>query len=510
MYSLRSIAARLAIAAAICFNSALLGACGGAVVVREPLATGVPTPLKAGRSMELKVLVFNVEYGGGPATDRVIRQVDADVVGVLESYDRLPEIAAATGYPYFNTSLQILSRYPILEPSGGDGQYAFIEVQPGFAVVFCNIHLDYVRYGPDGLRAGLAVADVIATENVVRTSAIAGQLHTLPPLADRGYAVILTGDFNEPSSLDYTEATAHVAQAPKAAVAWPVSEALLTAGFRDSFRDVHPDPVKYPGITFPDLNDRIDFIYASGPTRTVSSALVGEEGGPGVSIGVSPWTSDHRAVVSTFLVTPRALPALVAVDARLLTFGDMVTVTYEAPGSSGNAVAIVIPGGDPGSAVLRQDAPGARGRLMFDTSALDPTSYDTVLTGRDGTEIARVSILLRARDARIRLTTDRQDYAVGEPIKIMWADGPANRWDWVAIYRASAADRTADSYLIWAYTGIHSSGTVPPSVAGSLTLGPDAEGGPWPLPPGDYVVHYLLADQYESAGSAGFTVTNEL
>lgn len=502
--------ARLAVAAAIVFNAALLGACGGAVVKQEPLETSVPTPLKAGRPMELKVLVFNVEYGGGPATDEAIRRVTADVVGVLESYDRLPKIAAATGYPYFNTSLQILSRYPILEPSGGDGQYAFIEVQPGFAVVFCNIHLDYVRYGPDGLRAGLAVEDVIATENLVRTSAIAGQLHTLPPLADRGYPVILTGDFNEPSSLDYTEATADLQRRTRVAIDWPVSEALLAAGFRDSFRDVHPDPVKYPGITFPDLNDRIDFIYASGPTKTVGSALVGEKGDPGVSIGVSPWTSDHRAVVSTFQVTPLALPAMVAVDARLLTVGDKLAVSYEAPGSSGNAVAIVVPGSDPGSALLHQAAPGVRGTLTFDTSGLDSTSYDVVLTGPDGTEIARVSILLRARDARIRLATDRKEYAVGEPIKVIWADGPANRWDWVAIYRASAADRTADSYLIWAYAGIHSSGTVPPSVAGSLTLGPDAEGGPWPLPPGDYVVHYLLADQYESAGSAGFTVTNEL
>ena len=62
------------------------------------------------------------------ATDEVIRKLDADVVGVLESYERLPEIARRTGYPYYNTSLQLLSKYPILEPSGGDGLYALIEV----------------------------------------------------------------------------------------------------------------------------------------------------------------------------------------------------------------------------------------------------------------------------------------------------------------------------------------------------------------------------------------------
>ena len=41
----------------------------------------------------------------------------------------------------------------------------------------------------------------------------------------------------------------------------------------------------------------------------------------------------------------------------------------------------------------------------------------------------------------------------------------------------------------------------------AVALGPDTQGGPWPLPPGRYVVHYLLADQYRSAGSAPFTVS---
>ena len=54
---------------------------------------------------------------------------------------------------------------------------------------------------------------------------------------------------------------------------------------------------------------------------------------------------------------------------------------------------------------------------------------------------------------------------------------------------------------------MHASGTLPPSTKGAVSLGADAQGGPWPLPPGRYVVHYLLADQYRSAGSAPFTVS---
>ena len=48
-------------------------------------------------AIPLDVFVYNVEYGGDESTDAVIRGVDADIVGVLESYNRLPEIAANTG-----------------------------------------------------------------------------------------------------------------------------------------------------------------------------------------------------------------------------------------------------------------------------------------------------------------------------------------------------------------------------------------------------------------------------
>ena len=90
-----------------------------------------PSPAAPASPMSLSLLVFNVEYGGTKATDAVIADLKADVVGVLESYNRLPKIAAAAGYPYYDVGLQIMSKYPILEPSGADGLYSYIEVRPG-------------------------------------------------------------------------------------------------------------------------------------------------------------------------------------------------------------------------------------------------------------------------------------------------------------------------------------------------------------------------------------------
>ena len=231
--------------------------------------------MAAGEETELSVLTYNIEYSGDRSTDAVIEDVDADVVGVLESYDRLPEIAEKTGYPYYNLGLQLLSKYPIHEPSGADGLYALIEVQPGYVVAMFNTHLDYVRYGPRLYLGGMPLADVLASEDEVRTRSIEVLTPSMQALLEEGYPVFLTGDLNQPSSLDYTEETVGMRKGVTEAIPWPVSETLLDIGMRDTFREIHPDPVENPGLTHgnPDFKeggfgDRIDYLYAGGPSVT--------------------------------------------------------------------------------------------------------------------------------------------------------------------------------------------------------------------------------------------------
>lgn len=465
--------------------------------------TGPVTP----EALPLEVFVYNVEYGGDESTDAVIEDVDSDIVGVLESYNRLPEIAANTGYPYYNLSLQILSKYPIHEPSGAEGRYALIEVRPGEVVAFVNIHLDYVRYGPKLLGNGATVEEVIASEDEVRTSALDAPLRLMDELVQQGYPVFFTGDHNEPSSLDWTDATAAARPDVEQAVPWPVSEAILQLGFRDTYREIHPDPVEDPGITHKGVGDRIDYLYAAGPAATLDSQLVGEEGGRGVELGFDPWTSDHRAVVSTFDVTPVGMPVMVSLNAALQTQGDPLTVAYRSTGSGGS-VAIVPSGGATTSPALTEDVTGSSGTFDVDTSALEPGGYDAVLVDGDGSEVARVEFWVRDPNAVIEVSTDDVTYRVGEPIVVSWTDGPANRWDWVGVYEASKSDPKVDYYLLWNYTGLHASGAVPPSVSGSMRLDDTAMGNPWPLPPGRYVVHYLVTDRYRSIGNASFEVVS--
>lgn len=472
-----------------------------------------PTRLASGERMDLSVLTYNIEYSGDESTDAVIEDLDADVVGVLESYNRLPEIADRTGYPYYNLSLQLLSKYPIHEPSGADGLYALIEVQPGYVIAMFNTHLDYVRYGPRLYLGGMPVADLIASENEVRTSSIEVLTPDMRALLQEGYPVFLTGDLNQPTSLDYTEDAVGMREGVDDAIPWPVSEALLGIGMRDTFREIHPDVIENPGLTHgnPDFHqggfgDRIDYLYAGGPAVTQTSELVGEVGGPNVDREYEPWTSDHRAVLSTFEVTPVELRRTLSLERRLLTEGEELGVLFHAPGSAESTISIVPEDGSADAALASETVSGESGNTSVATGSLDPAGYDIVLVGAEGAELERNSFWVRSENDDVALSTDRATYAAGEPIEVTWDDGPANRWDWIGVYRADASDPRRDDYLLWGYTGGHDAGALPPTVFGAMTMGPDSQGRPWPLPPGAYRIHYLLADQYDSAGYVTVTV----
>ena len=243
------------------------------------------------------------------------------------------------------------------------------------------------------------------------------------------------------------------------------------------------------------------------PAETLDSEIVGENDGPNVDIGFDKWTSDHRGVVSTFEVTPAAMPETVALDRRMLTEGDDFTVYVNAPDEAAASVAIVAEGDDASAAVESQPLDHPSGSLSFTTEALPPAGYDVLMLGEDGSELARNQLWVRPKNAGVQLSTDQTTYAVGDPVEVTWDQGPANRWDWIAVYKAGADDPDKDDYLLWGYTGGHDSGALPPTVDGTMSLDDSAQGKPWPLPPGKYVVHYLLTDQYESAGTTTFTVS---
>ncbi len=382
--------------AALALCAAAAGGCGGGSSDEAEAPAG---------SVELRVMTFNIWYGGvsvdfGQIAD-AIRAADADVVGVQEPEGDLQRLADAAGLPYVDESMHLISRYPLFSVERDGVRFAYAEVARDRVVAVENVHLPCCPYGPNPVKAGKPAADVLEFERHTRLAAIEPYLKPLAGLAADGVPVFMTGDFNSPSHLDWTDEAAEARDLPYS-LEWPASKALADAGFRDSYREAHPDPVETPGFTWTpgqppprmrpkETEDRIDWVLSQGPATTVSSELVGEEGGPDVEIGVSPWGSDHRAVVSDFEAEPAPAPDLVSASPRVAERGERVTLRYTlAGGGSGRSVGIV-PGADP-SAKPAQTIPiyDASDHIapMFGTATLAPGRYEAVLLSGDGTPLA--------------------------------------------------------------------------------------------------------------------------
>jgi exonuclease III len=125
--------------------------------------------------------------------------------------------------------------------------------------------------------------------------------------------VLLTGDMNAPSHLDYVEGLREK-NCGIADFGWPTSVMPQQAGLIDSYRVVYPDPVAVQGTTWspiyplsegetgePEPQDRIDFIYATKQLEVVNSEtkVVGKPKSPPDEAD-NEWTSDHAAMLTRY------------------------------------------------------------------------------------------------------------------------------------------------------------------------------------------------------------------
>jgi len=520
---------------------------------RGGIATALATVLALGGSTfaiaapqptaVIRVMTLNIFYGGDeldlhngdfchrpagcPETlaqvEKVIHDSGADIVGIEEGEHNAGVIAGAIGWNASDRT-QVISRFPIVDPPGAGGHYVWVEVLPGRFVAIGNVHLPSDPYGPYEIRDGATLDQVLDLETSVRLPAIQTSIGVLPPLAAAGMPTFLTGDFNSPSHLDWTAAVSAVRPEVPYPVDWPVSQALADAGFIDSYRAVHPDPVAVPGFTWTpggpegdphEVHDRIDWVLSTGPAEALDSTVVGEAGGPDVGIGFDPWPTDHRGALSTFRVTPAVPAPFVAPSARRLFVGDSLEVRYRAGAGSGQSLAIVPAGGQPAAAVASTPVgpPGTQdGTASFATAALAPGAYDVVLVS-GGSVISRAPVWLYPPGTPTSVWTSKRTYVVGEPIVVSWRAAPGFRWDWLGVYSPGDTGSSPHSagcnagcngnsrYLLYVYTQT--------AIEGSAIFDAGAAPGSatWPLKPGSYEIRFLVDDSYRSiAVSANFKV----
>ncbi|NSC25120.1 endonuclease/exonuclease/phosphatase family protein [Streptomyces albus subsp. chlorinus] len=316
----------------------------------RPATIAVRIPVRAGTDPvtdRLRVATWNMWYdatrvlNGEDKVLRVLLESGIDLVALQEVHryqepGTVRRLAERLGwyyhqYPRLNDDpvddkdVGVLSRYPIDPDAGGFGQhYLRTAVVVGAVTVqVCTVHLDHTCYGPDKAPPGTRrFTPAVQAQEGASARAEEMEEHILAPLAPYtaradDQPVIILGDFNSPSHLDWTS---EVLTPP---VNWPATLLLEDAAFTDSYRAVHPDPSANPGLTWSPVTlwreelqrveplDRIDFIFHKGRRLRALDSHTLTAGAPAPAedhpawedhprYRYNAWPSDHAAVVTTY------------------------------------------------------------------------------------------------------------------------------------------------------------------------------------------------------------------
>ncbi len=292
-------------------------------------AASVDAPVAA---EPLDVLTWNIWHGGredgedvGPArVADVLRDSGAELIALQETYGSGELLADALGFHFHprGTNVSILSRYPVLEDLSVGPEFncagALVELPDGGRAAFFSIWLPYsgeiwAAGTRDTSDPAAMLAACQASDDLMSTlwPAIQERHAALKNAAD--VPLILAGDFNTMSHLDYSEVGRDQYGVP---VAWPVAQGLARAGLRDAYRECNPRIDRTADATwtprFPDQEqDRIDFIqYRATDLRATESQVLRSH--------ADGFPSDHAAVLARF--EPRDVPARSQLALRAVSY----------------------------------------------------------------------------------------------------------------------------------------------------------------------------------------------
>jgi exodeoxyribonuclease-3 len=268
----------------------------------------------------IRIMSFNIwrDGNGGKQplsqTAKVIQMAKADVVGLQEA--KPAKVKAIADMLRWHHNGTVISRFKIVENKGPGIK---LRLNSGQEIVVFNNHFAHAPYQPYQLLSipygkGKFIKtekEAIAEANQARGHQVAALLKAIKALPEKELPVFVLGDFNEPSHQDWTAKAATAGRHP-IKVSYPTTHSLTKAGMVDAYRAVYPDEMKFPGYTWTpttkmtdpkDHHDRIDFIFFRGKTVKVEGAQIVGESRKNADIVLSPYPSDHRAVVATFTVT---------------------------------------------------------------------------------------------------------------------------------------------------------------------------------------------------------------
>jgi len=330
-----------------------------------PEEPGTPEEPENPEITELKVLQLNIWHEGTTVPDgfrgivSIIDQLNPDIVFLCEINNRngipfIPRLVNALigkRKNYYGESLNlgtgILSKFELKNAKAfsnpGSITKASVDIE-GQTFVLYSAHLDYTHYecylprgysGTTWKKLDAPVTDVNkileANRIATRDEAIAAFIVDAEKEIQQKNIVIMGGDFNEPSHLDWQEDTKNLWDHNGVVINWDCSVMLTDAGFIDTYRQMYSDAAKYPGFTFPagnknvniselawapdvDERDRIDFIYyypnkaielsdikIVGPSESVYYGKIGKHDAYDEFIEPTGiWPTDHKGNLATF------------------------------------------------------------------------------------------------------------------------------------------------------------------------------------------------------------------
>jgi len=278
-----------------------------------------PTP-----ESDFSVMTWNIWHGGREDGDkvgpqkviRVIENSRADIIAMQETYGSGELISEALGFNFIprGTNVSIMSRFPILEDISVYHEFkcvgAIIELPNKTPLAFYSIWLPYdAEIWEVGTREGKSKKELLAA--CASSASDLEKILTLAKakLAESNYAdapIIIAGDFNSMSHLDYTE---DAIDQYGYIIDWPTSKYITAAGFTDSFREQYPTVNRKLGSTwsprFPNQQqDRIDFIYYLNDSMKSVKSVKYHRPLESHNLLNKPVTfpSDHAALVTSFLL----------------------------------------------------------------------------------------------------------------------------------------------------------------------------------------------------------------
>ncbi len=284
------------------------------------------------KSETLRVMSFNLWHGGDDGKQpleqsaAVIKAAKADIVGLQETHGHAPaknaprpdhavRLAKMLGWHYLDQGGRtgIISRYKITGHTPKKWG-AKIELPSGGVAYLFNVHFASSPYQPyQLLNIPYGDGKFITTEEQAidearkaRGKQVTSLIEDIKSVTDPAAILFITGDFNEPSHEDWTADAAAARKVP-IKVHWPSTSDVTELGFIDTYRFVHKNPVTHRGLTWTpvttiddpkDRHDRIDFTFAKGAKIRIVGAQVVGESRENADIVVTPYPSDHRAVVA--------------------------------------------------------------------------------------------------------------------------------------------------------------------------------------------------------------------